>query len=459
MPSVTQEDPKEKSLHEAGEKTEEKTNSLKPADQGNKLQEAEPQAGEPKKDEGNKEEQDKKSETETKKPVDPATNRRTIILGVCIGIVLLVCGVAWWLYSRTYESTDDAQVDGHLNSIASRVAGTVQAVYVEDDQPVKAGQPLVDLDPSDYTVQVDQARANYEQAIAQASAQGPNVSITQASNRTLVDTDEAEVVNAEAAVASAQRDYDSNAAKLRLAEANNLKSQADLVRFKKLVDKEEIARSDYDQYIANAGSGVATVEASKFTAASSAKVVEEKRALLLEQQSKLFQDKANSPRTIAIQKATFASTKAAADSAKAQLDAAMLNLSYCHIVAPVDGIASQRSAEVGGRISVGQQLVVLVQTANVWTTANFKETQLKKMHVGLRVNISVDSLGESFEGDVQNMPAASGDRSSLFPPENATGNYVKIVQRLPVRILFRPNQPDLDKLRPGMSVTPKVHLD
>jgi membrane fusion protein (multidrug efflux system) len=449
MPSVTQEDPKEKTSNDAGDRTDEKTSSLKPADQGNKPQEAEAQTGEPKKDEGNKEERDKKSETETKKLVDPATKRRRIIIGVCIGIVLLAGVVAWWLYSRTYESTDDAQVDGHLNSIASRVAGTVQAVYVENDQPVKAGQPMVDLDPSDYTVQVNQARANYEQAIAQASAQGPNVSITQASNRTLVDTDEAEVVNAEAAVASAQRDYDSNAAKLRLAEANNLKSQADLVRFKKLVDKEEIAKSDYDQYIANAGSGVATVESSQFTAASSAKVVEEKRALLLEQQSKLFQDKTNSPRTVAIQKATFASTKAAADSAKAQLDAAILNLSYCHIVAPVDGIASQRSAE----------LVVLVQTSNVWTTANFKETQLKKMHVGQRVNIDVDSLGESFEGEVQNMPAASGDRSSLFPPENATGNYVKIVQRLPVRILFRPNQPDLDKLRPGMSVTPKVHLD
>jgi membrane fusion protein (multidrug efflux system) len=459
MASVTQEHPKEKGLNDAGEQPDEKTSPPKIADQGNKSPEAEPQTGEQKKDDGNKEEQDKKSDVEAKKPVDPATKRRRIIIGVCIGILLLVGGVAWWLYSRTYESTDDAQVDGHLNPIASRVAGTVLAVYVENEQPVKAGQPLVDLDPRDYTVQVDQARANYEQAIAQASAQGPNVPITEVSNRTLVDTDEAEVVNAEAAVASAQRDYDSNAAKLRQADANNLKSQADLVRFKKLVDKEEIAKSDYDQYIANAGSGLATVEASQFTAASSAKVVEEKRALLLEQQSKLFQDKANSPRTITIQKATFASTNAAADSAKAQLDAALLNLSYCHIVAPVDGIASQRSAEVGGRISIGQQLIVLVQTATVWTTANFKETQLRKMHVGQRVTIKVDSLGESFAGEVENMPAASGDRSSLFPPENATGNYVKIVQRLPVRIRFNPNQPGFDKLRPGMSVEPTVHLD
>jgi len=151
MPTVIHEDPKEKSLNDAREQTDEKTNSLKPSDQGNKSQQAEPQTGEPKKDEGNKEEQDKKSEAETKKPVDPASKRRTIIIGVCIGIVLLVGGVAWWLYSRTYESTDDAQVDGHLNSIASRVAGTVTAVYAENDQPVKAGEPLVDLDPSDYS--------------------------------------------------------------------------------------------------------------------------------------------------------------------------------------------------------------------------------------------------------------------------------------------------------------------
>jgi membrane fusion protein (multidrug efflux system) len=459
MASVTQEHPQEKGLNDAGEQADEKSISPKIADQENNSPEAEPRTGDPKKDEGNKEEKDKKGEVEAKKPVDPATKRRRIIIGVCIGTLLLAGGVVWWLYSRTYESTDDAQVDGHLNPIASRVAGTVLAVYVENEQPVKAGQPLVDLDPRDYTIQVDQARANYEQAIAQASAQGPNVPITEVSNRTLVDTDEAEVVNAEAAVASAQRDYDSNAAKLRQADANNLKSQADLVRFKKLVDKEEIAKSDYDQYIANAGSGVATVEANQFTAASSAKVVEEKRALLLERQSKLFQDKANSPRTVTIQKATFASANAAADSAKAQMDAALLNLSYCHIVAPVDGIASQRSAEVGGRISIGQQLIVLVQTATVWTTANFKETQLRKMHVGQRVTIKVDSLGESFAGEVENMPAASGDKSSLFPPENATGNYVKIVQRLPVRIRFDPNQPGFDKLRPGMSVEPTVHLD
>jgi membrane fusion protein (multidrug efflux system) len=367
--------------------------------------------------------------------------------------------VGWWLYSRTYESTDDAQVDGHLNSIASRVAGTVKAVYVENDQPVRAGDTLVDLDPSDYIVLVAQARANYQQAIAQAAAQIPNVPITMTSNRTTVDVDDAGVLNDEAAVASAQRDYDSNSAKLRQAVANNQKSQLDLVRYKELVDKDEIAKSEYDQYVANAGSGVASVEAAQFAADSSAKIVEERKAQLREQRSKLSQDQANYPRNIAIQEATMASRNSDVDAAKAQLDTALLNLSYCHIVSPVDGIASQRSAEIGGRISMGQQLIVVVQTDNVWTTANFKETQLRKMHVGQRVTIEVDSLDESFHGEVENMPAATGDKSSLFPPENATGNYVKIVQRLPVRIRFDPNQKDFDKLRPGMSVDPKVHLD
>jgi membrane fusion protein (multidrug efflux system) len=306
---------------------------------------------------------------------------------------------------------------------------------------------------------VAQARANYEQAIAQAAAQNPNVPITVTSNQTTVDVDDAGVVNDEAAVASAQRDYDGNSAKLRQAMANNRKSQLDLVRYKELVDKDEIAKSEYDQYVANSGSGDASVEAAQFAADSSAKIVEERKAQLREQQSKLSQDQANNPRNIAIQKANVASRNADVDAAKAQLDTALLNLSYCHIVSPVDGIASQRSAEIGGRVAVGQQLVVVVQTENVWTTANFKETQLRKMHVGQRVTIEVDSLDESFRGEVENMPAATGDKSSLFPPENATGNYVKIVQRLPVRIRFDPNQKDFDKLRPGMSVDPKVHLD
>jgi membrane fusion protein (multidrug efflux system) len=452
MPTITKEDSKDQNLPGTDRQKDEAAKP-QPADEASKSRNGTPAAEEGKKDEPDK------TKAEEKKPMDPATKRQRILLGVAAGVVVLIAVVGWWLYSRTYESTDDAQVDGHLNSIASRVAGTVKAVYVENDQPVKAGDTLVDLDPSDYVVLVAQARANFEQTVAQAAAQNPNVPITVTSNRATVDVDDAGVANDEAAVASAQRDYDSNSAKLRQAMANNRKSQLDLVRYKELVDKDEIAKSEYDQYVANSGSGDASVEAAQFAADSSAKIVEERKAQLLEQRSKLSQDQANNPRNIAIQKANVASRNADVDAAKAQLDTALLNLSYCHIVSPVDGIASQRSAEIGGRVAVGQQLIVVVQTDNVWTTANFKETQLRKMHVGQRVTIEVDSLDESFRGEVENMPAATGDKSSLFPPENATGNYVKIVQRLPVRIRFDPNQKDFDKLRPGMSVDPKVHLD
>jgi membrane fusion protein, multidrug efflux system len=454
---------------ELDQRNREKPIQQKPGDQEKKPESPKPAEGKAIGDDANKKADDpgkkddasgkKDDDAEKKQPLDPATKRRRIIIGVVVGIVVLAAGIAWWLYSRTYESTDDAQVNGHLNAIASRVAGTVKGVYVENGQPVKAGQSLVDLDPSDYEVLVAQARANYEQAVAQAAAESPNVPITVTSNRAIVDTDVQLVANADAAVTSAQRDFDSNVAKQRQAEATDRKAQSDLVRYKKLVDQGEIALSDYDQYVASAGADHEAVEAGRFAAASSAQIVEERKAQLLQQQTKHSEDQANSPRQVAIHKATVDSRKANVDSAKAQLDTALLNLSYCHIVAPVDGIASQRSAEIGSTISQGQQLIVVVQIDNVWATANFKETQLRKMHVGQRVNIGVDSLGKSFEGEVEYMPAATGDRSSLFPPENATGNYVKIVQRLPVRIRFHPNQRDLDKLRPGMSVTPKVHLD
>jgi membrane fusion protein (multidrug efflux system) len=401
---------------------------------------------------------DKKDEAE-KKPLDPAVKRKRILMGVVVGVVVLIAGIAWWLYSRTYESTDDAQVNGHLNPIASRVAGTVKAVYVENDQPVKAGMTLVDLDPSDYLVQVNQFRAQYEQALAQLAAQNPNVPITQTSNRSAVDTDSATVLNGQAAVAGAQYDFDSNTAKLRQLEADNRKNQADLVRYRELAGKHEIALSEYDQYVAAAAAQQAAVEAGRAAAESSRKMVDARRAQLLEQQSKLVEDTQNAPRQVLIRLANVKSGQANAASAKAQLDMAILNLSYCHIVSPVDGIASQRSAEVAGRVSVGQQLVVIAQTGNLWATANFKETQLAKMHVGQSATVVVDALSRSFDAELEYMPAATGDRTSLFPPENATGNYVKVVQRLPVRIRLKPNQRDLNRLRPGMSVEVTVHLN
>jgi membrane fusion protein (multidrug efflux system) len=187
--------------------------------------------------------------------------------------------------------------------------------------------------------------------------------------------------------------------------------------------------------------------------------VEQRRAQLAQEQSKLQQTQSSAPLQVAIREADIKSQQANAEAAQAALEQSRLNLGYTRIDAPVSGVITQRSAEVGARISKGQQLFMIVQTSDLWVTANFKETQLARIHPGQHVRIHVDALRDDFEGTVESMPAVTGSRTSVLPPENATGNYVKVIQRLPVRIRFNAGQKDLDKLRPGMSVEPKVRLD
>ncbi|WP_263383581.1 HlyD family secretion protein [Granulicella arctica] len=392
-------------------------------------------------------------------PVDPAKRRRGIITLSIVGVLLIAVCIVWWLRSRTYESTDDAQADAHLNPVAARVEGTVRNVYVEDNQAVQAGQPLVDLDTSDLEVKLAQARADYDQAVAQLNAESPNVPITQSSNSNDITSQQEEVRNAEASLSSASSDYESSVAKLRQAEANNEKSQTDLVRYKELLDKQEIAHADYDQYLATAKSQQANVNSAVAAAASSQKVIDQRRAQLAQQRSKLSQTSVNAPRQIEIKRANISSRKASVESYKAQLDQARLSVTYCHVIAPVSGIVMQRSAETGARNAAGTQLLVIAQINDTWITANFKETQLRKMHPGQHVRVKIDALGESFNGTVEAMPASTGDRASVLPAENATGNFVKVIQRLPVRIRLEKGQQNLDKIRPGMSVEPKVSLD
>ena len=396
---------------------------------------------------------------ENKEPVDPAKRRRGIITISIVAVLLIVACIVWWLHSRTYETTDDAQADAHLSPISARVEGTVKTVYVEDNQAVQAGQPLVDLDTSDLEVKLAQAQADYDQAVAQLKAESPNVPITQTSNSNDITSQQEEVRNADASLSAAVSDYDSSVAKLRQAEANNEKSQTDLVRYKQLLDKQEIAHSDYDQYLATAKSQEANVNSAAAAAASSQKVIDQRRAQLAQQRSKLTQTSANAPRQIAIRKANIASRRASVESYKAQLDQARLNVAYCHVVAPVSGIVMQRSAETGARIAAGTQLLVVAQVDVPWVTANFKETQLRKMHPGQHVSVKIDALDQWFKGTVEAMPASTGDRASVLPAENATGNFVKVIQRLPVRIRLEKGQQDLDKVRPGMSAEPKVNLD
>jgi membrane fusion protein (multidrug efflux system) len=398
-------------------------------------------------------------EEEKQAPPAAAMRPRGFIIGGILLVIVIAGVVALWLHGQTYESTDDAQIDGHLNPVSARIAGTIKAVYVEDNQYVEAGKPLLDLDTTDYDVTAAQTKAQFEQAEAQLGGERPNLPITQTTNNTDTATSKAELTNADAALSAAQHDYSSAMSQLAQAEANNAKAQSDLVRYKQLIDKHEVAQSEYDQYDAAAKAQAASVEAQKESVASSAKTVEQRQAQLSEQRFRLQQTIQNGPRQVLIQSANIKAREANLDGIKAQMMQDQLNISYCHIVAPVSGLVSQRSAEVGARISAGQQLMMLVQTSDIWVTANFKETQLKKMRPGQRVSLKVDALDKTFEGFVESMPAATGDRSSALPPENATGNYVKIVQRLGVRIRFKPNQDGMKDLRPGMSVEPTVHFD
>jgi membrane fusion protein (multidrug efflux system) len=392
-------------------------------------------------------------------PAEPGNKRSRIFLIAIVALVLVVGCIGWFMYAGTYESTDDAQVDAHLNPIAARVQGTVATVYVEDNQPVQAGQPLVDLDPKDAQVALAQAQANYDQAVAQLRAENPNVQITQATNTSDLASQQAEVQSAEAAVSAAKSDHESAVAKLRQAEATNQKSQSDLIRYKELLDKQEIAKADYDQYFSTAQSQQAAVNAAQASADSYKKVIQQREAQLVQQRAKFQQTAANAPRQVEIKNANVASNAAAVESSKAQLDQAKLNLAYCHVVAPVAGIVMQRNAEVGQRIAAGTQLLMVAQVDSPWVTASFKETQLRKMHPGQRVTVKVDALDRSFNGTVESIAASTGDRASVLPAENATGNYVKVVQRLPVRIRLNSNQDGLDKVRPGMSVEPAVHFN
>ncbi len=411
-------------------------------------------------------------ETERKDKPTPRGRGRALLIVAILGIALLTGGFLFWRYSETYESTDDAQVDAHLSGIGSRIQGTIVAVYADENQLVKAGQVLAEIDPRDYQVALEQAQAQLGQSRADILAQHPNIPITQITSQTAISTAQADVDNALAALAAAERDVAAANGRLgeaegqlRQAQANDARAQADLARYKNLVEKDEVSKQQYDQYVAAAKAESAAVEAAQASvqaaresAAGAQKVVDQRRAQLLQAQSKQAEANRNAPQQVAISQANLRSKEAMEKAAQARVDRAQLDLSYTKIVSPVAGYVSKRSAEVGATVQPGQQLFTIAQTDDIWVTANFKETQLRRMRPGQRVDIKVDAFDRTFGGYVESMPAASGAVSSLLPPENATGNFVKVVQRLPVRIRFDKNQKGLELLRPGMSTEPKVWL-
>ncbi len=396
-----------------------------------------------------------------KKPEPPPVTRgrgRAFFIFFLVLLIAAGVGIYLWLQSREFETTDDAQVEAHLSSVSSRVDGAITRVYVDDNQIVKAGDPVVDLDPRDFEVTVDQSRAQVALARSQVTAQQPSVPITQNENSTNITGAEADVANAEAGVGVAERDRESAIARLAEAQANAAKAQADLSRYTVLIKNEEVSQQEFDQVAATAKAQNATVDANRAAVESAARTVQQRQAQLAQVQSRLSQYKSNAPSQLAIRQANVQSQQANAQTAQAMLEQAQLKLGYTKILAPAAGIILKRSAEVGQRINAGQQLMMIAQIGDLWVTADFKETQMHNIHPGQSARIHVDALRQNFEGYVETIGGSTGAVASVLPPENATGNYVKVVQRIPVRLRFKPNQNGLDRLRPGMSVEPDVRI-
>ena len=398
----------------------------------------------------------------------PKSRLRLILLG---GLTLAVlAGVWFYLHTRNRESTDDAQVDGDIVPIAAKVSGSVVEVLVNDNQPVKAGQALVRIDPRDYQVRVDQSRAAL--AVAEAQARGADVGVpwTTETTQTGVSSAEAQVATAEAELSRARVNAQQAAnadlayaqANVESAQANFDKAQADLARMKPLVTKAEISQQQYDAYVAASRVAEGQLAAAKQKLASARDTAQSNQAAVNAAQARLEQARAAlaqshaNRKQVGISTAQAQSASAAIQQARANLANAELQFSYTSIVAPVDGVVTKKTVEPGQILQPGQALMTLVPLENIWVTANFKETQLKNVRVGQKAEIKVDMYGRSFAGQVNSLAGATGARLSLLPPENATGNYVKVVQRIPVKITLDP-LPAGYVLRPGMNVEATIY--
>jgi membrane fusion protein (multidrug efflux system) len=408
---------------------------------------------------------------ETVPPRNSLLERPAVRIGAAVAVVAVI-GIAIWMWmSGGKESTDDAQVDAHMTQVAARVGGTIEKVAVDDNQVVDAGAVLVEIDPRDYQVAVDKARAELADAEAGAAAAQSNVPITSTAAASNVATARGGVAQAESTVAAGEKEVEAARARLvttqarqREADANAAKSARDVERLRGLLAKDEVSQQQFD-------TAVAAAEAQKAAADSSKSQVVEAEAGIRVAESHLAQARAGqtqahaelenaqtAPQQIAAIKARAASAEAHAQQARANLAQAELNLQYTTVKAPVRGVVSKKGINAGQVVQAGQPLLAIVQVDEVWITANFKETQLRDMRAGQKARVDVDAYGgRAYTGKIDSIAGATGARFSLLPPENATGNYVKVVQRVPVKIVLDPGQDPEHLLRPGMSVTPTVY--
>jgi membrane fusion protein (multidrug efflux system) len=396
--------------------------------------------------------------------------QRLLMLGA---IVVLAVAAGLFLYYRNRESTDDAQVDGHITPIAAKISGRVAEVLVHDNEPVKAGQVLVKIDPRDYQAALDNAKASL--ALALSEAQSANVDVPRTRENVASGTSnanagllgaEAELAQAQAAYAQAQNsDLAYAKANVEKSRANAQLAQADLERYRPLMDKGEISKQQFDGAKANADATASALKAEEEKIQQAQSNIQIVKAQLNAAQARVEQARAgvSSARAdiqqVSMRTADAQGKLAKVDQARAMVDAAQLNLSYAEIVAPIDGVATHKQVEAGQIVQAGQGLLVVVPLQDVWVTANFKETQLRNMHAGQKAEVHVDTYGKTFSGHLDSIAGATGAVLSLLPPENATGNYVKVVQRIPVKIIVDPISADKAVLRPGMNVDVTVITD
>jgi len=409
-------------------------------------------------------------ETGKESPIDPSSSthrdhmspvrrnpkrRRNIVILAVIAVVL-IAGIFLWRYLSTYESTDDAQVDVHLYPVSARVSGYVVRVNVDDNQWVEKGTALVEIDPKDYEVAIAQAQANLSNAQATAQSLNITVPITSVNTSSQLTFTASGIEDASAGVIAAERQLTAAHAQMESAQANDVKAQDDLHRYKLLVDKREVARQVYDQALASAKSSTASVAAAGASESAAEQFIQQAR-------SRLAQADANhkyaqtAPQQVSSTRARVRAAIADVEQKRALLEQAQLNLQYTKILAPVSGEVN-KTVVVGMNVQDGQRLLTVVPLDEVWITANFKETQLKHMQVRQRAEIHVDSSGRTLKGHIDSIAGATGPLFSLLPPENATGNYVKIVQRIPIKIVLEPGENRDRRLRPGMNVVPDVYL-
>ena len=392
------------------------------------------------------------------KELEKASKKSSLVRWVVLGVVIVgaAASLLVWRYLNTYEGTDDAQVDGHINNVSARVSGYVLKVNIDDNQSVKKGAVLVEIDPRDYQVALERAKAELADAEATAQAMNLNVPVETIGTTTQVSSSEADVEAAQAGVAAAQGQLNSAQAQLQQAEANNVRAQADVARYTALLAKDEVSRQIYDRANATAKADAAAVDGARAAVAAVEQQIAQARSRVNHAQAAL-QYSHTGPQQVAATQARARAAIATVQEKRAALDKAQLDLDYCTVAAPVTGVVNKR-VEVGMNVQPGQTLVSVVPLDDVWITANFKETQLRSMKVGQRATISVDAYGRQYQGHVESIAGATGAQFSLLPPENATGNYVKVVQRVPVKILLDPSENRDHLLRLGMSVEPKVWL-